>query len=283
MRFDLISNKNTTTKDKIVHLLSYDWPLSIRKIYLFLKKRYGCKTTYQAVYKAVKEMLESRVLDSTKEGYKLNLLWIKEIHDQTEIIRVNYFSEQHATIFEKKARDIESIRVFIFKTWFDVEKYLYYLQKNYLLKTTEKQVICTHHAHEWRPLFYLRAEYNWINKLHKSGHKVFTLCSGNSVVDKWSAKFYTALKSNIKLDVKCAETSEIVVFGDFIAQIYLPLELRDALDKELSNLSHISDLDYARLITKIFEKDSEIKVVINKDAALASQLKNQTLSKFKTY
>lgn len=270
-----------STKDQILNILSYDWPLSIRRIYSFLKNRYNVKLTYQAAYKAINQMLASKILLKTKEGYQLNLDWVKEIHNQTEIIRVNYFSEQHATLFDKISGEEEAIRVFIFKTWFDVEKYLYYLQKNYVLKSKEKEVICVHHAHEWRPVFYLRAEYNWIKQLRKLGHKVFTLCSGNSEIDKWSAQFYRSIGGNIRLEEKYAETSEIMVFSDLVIQIYIPLELRESLDKEFKKIKSIEEVNYASLIKNIFEKETEIKVVINKDKNLASQIKKQTLARFK--
>ncbi len=270
-----------STKDQIINILSYDWPLSIKRIYSLLKKTHGRNITYQAAYKAVNQMFASRILIKTKEGYQLNLDWGKEIHNQTEIIRVNYFSEQHAALFDKSSGNSEAIRVFVFKTWFDVEKYLYYLQKNYVLKSKEKQTICVHHAHEWRPLFYLRAEYNWVKQLIKTGHKVFTLCSGDSVIDEWSAEFYRSIGGNIKLREKCAETSEIMVFSDLVVQVYIPLELREALDREFKKIKNISELNYSFIIKNIFEKEAEIKVVINKDKVMAEQIKKQTLAKFK--
>lgn len=270
-----------STKEQVINILSYDWPLSIRKIYSIIKKRYVRKVTYQAVYKAVSQMLDDKILLKTKNGYQLNLDWVKKLHNETEIIRVNYFSEQHAALFDKETGDSEAIRVFIFKTWFDVEKYLYYLQKNYVLKSKEKETICFHHSHEWRPIFYLRAEYNWIRQLVKLSHKIFILCSGDSFVDKWAAKFYDKIKGNIRLGVRCAETSEIMVFSDLVIQVYIPLELRQALDKEFKKIRNISDINYCSLISNIFEKETEIKVVINKDKVLASQIKKQTLTEFK--
>lgn len=277
----MASRTQNLTKESIINILSYDWPLSVRKIYSLMKKRHGFKATYQAAYKAINEMLMEKVLIKTDEGYKLDLKWVKEIHDQTEIIRVNYFSEQHATIFDRSENGSESVRVFIFKTWFDVEKYLYYLQKDYILKSKERQTICIHHAHEWRPLFYLRAEYNWIRKLKDLGHELFTLCSGNSVVDKWSADFYNKIRSRIKLKASLSESPEIMVFGDLVIQTYIPFELRDKLGRYLKKIGKIEDMDYFFLIKEIFEKEAEIKVVINKDSFLASQLKKQTLSQFK--
>ncbi|MFH0831467.1 MAG: hypothetical protein V1886_01200 [archaeon] len=270
-----------STKDQILNILSYDWPLSIKKIYSFLKKRYSRNVTYQAAYKAINQMLQEKILVKAKEGYQLNLGWVKEIHNQTEIIRANYFSEQHAVLFDKDSGDTDAIRAFIFKTWFDVEKYLYYLQKSYVLKSKNKETICVHHSHEWLPLFYLRAEYNWVKQLNKLGHRIFTLCSGNSVIDRWAADFYRSIGGNIQLGEKCAETCEIMVFSDLVIQLYIPLELGESLDKEFRKINRIENVNYASLIKNVFEKETEIKVVVNKDKNLASQIKKQTLAKFR--
>lgn len=269
-----------TTKEQIIGILTYEWPLSIRKIFFLLKKKHQRKFTYQAVYKAINQMKEDKILEETKEGFRLNLEWVKEIHNETEIIRVNYFSEQRASIFERDAESSE-IRVFIFKNWFDVEKYLYYFQKSCLSRTNEKKEICFHHAHEWRPIFYLRAEYNWITQMMKKGHKFYTLCSGNSEIDRWSASFYKSMGLKIKLNEKSAESSELLSFSDYAIQIYLPLELKQALDSEFKKAKEIKDLDLKKLIKEIFEKPSEIKVIINKDKKLSSEIQKQIISKFK--
>ncbi|MFH1248961.1 MAG: hypothetical protein V1660_02310 [archaeon] len=274
-------SKEGSTKDIIVNILSYDWPLSIKKIYHAVRKKHAKKVTYQAVYKAVMQMIDGKILLKTKEGYTLNLEWVKEIHNQTEIIRVNYFSEKQAAIFDREDGNSDAIRVFIFKTWFDVEKYLYYLQKNYVTNSKQKENICFHHSHEWRPIFYLRAEYNWMRQLAKMGHKVFTLCSGDCAIDRWASKFYNKLGGNVKLGVRCAETSEIMVFGDLVIQIYIPLELKNKLDNAFAKAIGVDEIDCNSMIKEIFEKDAQIKVVINKDKVLASQISRQTLSKFK--
>lgn len=267
-----------TTKDNIINILSYEWPLSARKVFYMLKKNYGQSITYQAVYKALSQMLDDKIIKKSKNSYSLSLDWVKDIHDQTEIIRVNYFSENHTSMFSNK----EFIRMLVFKTWFDVEKYLYYLQKNYITKSKKKQVICYHHCHEWRPLFYLRAEYNWVKKLRKLGHKTYTLCAGNQFTDKWSKNFYEKAGAKIKLNAKISETSDTLIFGDLVIQIYIPLELKQALKKELKKIKSLEDIKPVKLISNIFEKKSQIKVIINKDEKLAEELKNQTLSKFKS-
>jgi len=270
----------TTTKDKIINVLSYDWPLSIRKIFYILKKRYNSNITYQAVHKAINQMVIQNILSKSEKSYQLNLDWVKDIHNQTEIIRVNYFSKSHASIFDSR-KGTEAIRIFIFESWFDVEKYLYYLQKNYILRSKSKQTVCFHHNHEWRPLFYLRAEYNWVRKLIEMGHQIYTLCSGTHPLDKWSKNFYESIGSNVKLGIKAPTTAELMVFSDLVIQIYIPLELKEKLERELNKVNKIGEINLKRLTEEVFNKKTEIKVVINKDKNLAEEIKQQILSKFR--
>lgn len=267
-----------TTKDQIINVLSYDWPLSARKIYNLVKKRYGNGITYQAVYKAIVQMLQEKILAKTKEGYQLNLKWIKEIHDQTEMIRANYYSEQRATLLDNE--NLDSIRVFIFKAWFDVEKYLYYLQKNYVKNSKEKQMICVHQSHEWQPLFYFRAEYNWFDSIAKQGHKTLKLCSGNSFADRWASEIYKKLGAKSKTNAKCADNCELMVFSDLVIQIYIPEELKRNLEQALNKVNKLENLDLNWLIKNVFEKETEIKVVINKDKKIADEIRKQTIRQF---
>lgn len=267
-----------STKDQIINVLSYDWPLSARRIYNFVKKKYSNGVTYQAIYKAISQMLAEKILIKTKEGYQLNLVWIKEIHDQTEMIRVNYYSEQRATLLDNE--NMDSIRVFIFKTWFDVEKYLYYLQKNYIAKAKEKQIVCVHQNHEWQPLFYFRADYNWYEQIRKLGHKTLKLCSGSSAADRWASDVYKKFGAKVKTNAKCADNSEIMVFSDLVIQVYIPEDLKKKLDEALIKAKKLEDLDLHWLIQNVFEKDTEIKVVINKDAKIADEIRKQTIRQF---
>ncbi|VVB80397.1 Uncharacterised protein [uncultured archaeon] len=273
------TKKDSTTKDKIISILGYEWPLSARKIFFLLKKKDQFSGTYQAVYKAIQEMCEDSILKKNKTEYQLNLEWIKKIHDETEMIRVNYYAIQKATILE--GNDSSEIKILAFKNWFDVEKYLYYLQKKAILNSNREEEIFFCHSHEWRPMFYLRAEYNWLRKLQTEGHRTYTLCSGNTVIDKKMAEFYTSAGNKIKLGASYSEEFETMIYSDYVINVYIPLELRETLNKYFKSIKSISEIDYVYLIKNVFEKETNIKVVINKDKNLATEIKKQLLSKFR--
>ncbi|MBU2441533.1 MAG: hypothetical protein KKA43_04330, partial [Nanoarchaeota archaeon] len=256
--------EKATTKDYIITILGFDWPLTIKKMFNLIKKRYAHKVTYQAVYKTVKELEEKGVIERKKQGYQINLKWLKDVHRYTETIETNYYTKNRLTLIEgiKDAKQEGNINILTFETLFDVEKYLYYLQKHYILSSKKKESVCVHHNHEWRPLFYLRAEYNWINKIASSGHKTYVLCAGNTIIDKWCANFYKSIGCNIKTGVNCASTCELIVFGDVVIQIYLPGEIKNYLNKYFSKCINIEKISHKDLIENVFEKKTEIKVII---------------------
>jgi hypothetical protein len=274
--------EKASTKDYVITVLGYDWPLSIKKIFNLIKKRYAYKSTYQAVFKAVGELLADGVIEKKQEGYQINLKWLKNLHGYTEVIETNYYTKDRLQLIEgiKEARKEGSINILTFETFFDVEKYLYYLQKHYILATKAKEIVCVHHSHEWRPLFYLRAEYNWIKKLSGLGHKTYVLCAGHSLLDKWCADFYKSIGCSIKLGANCASTCELMVFGDSVIQIFLPSTLREGMDKEFSRIKSMNNISLKALAENIFEKKTEIKVIINTDKEIAEQIRKETMKLF---
>jgi len=274
--------EKAATKDYVITVLGYDWPLSVKKIFNLIKKRYGYNVTYQAVFKAVNELVASGVVDKKQEGYQINLRWLKNLHSYTEVIETNYYTKDRLKLIEgiKDAKKEGSINILTFETFFDVEKYLYYLQKHYILSSKGKEVVCAHHAHEWRPLFYLRAEYNWIRKLIGLGHKTYVLCAGNTLIDKWCSDFYKSIGCHIKLNVNCASTCELMVFGDIVIQVYLPSIIRDEMEKEFSRTKDINRIDQKGLVESIFEKKTDIKVIINNDHEIAEQIRKESLRHF---
>ncbi len=274
--------KQSTTKDYVITILGYDWPLSIKKIFNISKKRYAHKVTYQAVFKAVNELLEDGVIDRKEDGYQINMEWLKQIHRYTESVETNYYTKNRLALIEgiKDARKEGNINVLTFETFFDVEKYLYYLQKHYILSAKGKEAVCVHHAHEWRPLFYLRAEYNWMRSLRKAGHCTFILCAGNTLVDKWCADFYRASECKVKLGANCASPCEMIVFGDIVIQVYLPSIIKEGMDRAFTKVEDLRKLNTKLLVEQVLEKKTEIKVMINKDPDLAEQIRKDTMRHF---
>lgn len=270
-----INHKPANTKDAVISILTTDWPLSLRQIFYNIKKSYGYSSSYQAVYKAVKELLQEKVLTSKDKKYELNIDWVKKLQSFTDIVETNYYAKErmHKLSGIKESGHKEDIIILNFESIFDAEKYLYYFMKAELMKINN-DTICHLANNEWRPLCYLRAEYNYYKRLISRGHKFYSLCYGSSLTEQECVKLYKKFGVNFKL-VKEKFTNDILVFSDYFINIYIPEELQIKMKSYLENKETI------KLLNEVLDKKASIRVIITKDKSLASELKNQTLRKFK--
>ena len=110
---------------------------------------------------------------------------------------------------------------------------------------------------------------------------MYTVCSGKTTLDKWSKRFYESLGSKVLMGVRLNSPAELIVFSDLVIEIYIPFELLEKLDVYLKKIQSIDDLDQKFLIENIFGKETEIKVVINKDKKLSDEVRKHFVSHFK--
>lgn len=272
--------KHATVKDHIVSILSNDWPLTVKKLHLAIKKKYGKNVTYQAAYKSAHELMKEMVIKKSGEGYQISEDWVKSLHKFTEIVESNYFTKERLTAIGglKDSKSEGNINILKFQNYFDTEKYIYYLLKH-SIATAKIKEICIHHVHEWAPLFYMRAEYNkGIAAMHT---KIYRLCRGDTATDKWCCSFYRQLNQKAKCNASCADVAELIVFEDTVIQVFLPSAIRDSMDSILKKAKTIADVDVKKLIKEALEKDTTIEVVISKDPEISRQIREKTLSYFK--
>ena len=279
MVFDLVvpdlGNKAKNTKDAIVSILVSEWPLSIKQIFFALKKNYHYSSSYQAVFKAVNELQTKKVLVRKEKKYEINVDWVKKLQSFTDVVETNYYAQNkmHQLSGIKNSKQVKDLLILNFETIFDTEKYLYYFMKTELFKTKGDK-ICFSLNYEWRPIYYLRSEYNYYKRLMKRGHKFYFICSGNSIVEKMCQDFYKKLNVNYKF-VKNNFVCDTLVFGNYFIQIFIPEDLK----KEMKKL--LGKKDVMGLLTDVLEKKSDIRVVVTQDAVLSKELKKQVLGEFK--
>jgi hypothetical protein len=267
-----INNKPKNTKDAVISILTIEWPLTLRNIFYKIKKQYGYSFTYQSVYKAVKELLEKDVLKKKSKGYEINVKWVKRVQSFTDIVETNYYAKKRINNISglNEHKSVDNLMILNFKSLFDAEKYLYYFMKAELAKVRNK-VICYKTRHEWRPLFYLRAEYNYFTKLAKNGHKFYFISSGDSYLEEISNKFYKSIGVKVS-KIKKEFSTNVLIFSDYFIQIFIPEDVQMKIKKNLEKKDLIN-------LLKVLDNKGPIKVMINKDLVLANEMKNQVFVK----
>lgn len=65
--------------ETVVQILCREWPLSLKEIHYRVTKEYGKQISFQGVHKAVKRLVESKVLLKEDRRYMINKIWLDEI------------------------------------------------------------------------------------------------------------------------------------------------------------------------------------------------------------
>ena len=79
----------------VTAVLGNDWPLTAKGV--FLKAReHSSEVTYQAVHKALKQLEGEGVVTAGKDGYALDLTWIRTIKLHGEELERKYFNKSAA-------------------------------------------------------------------------------------------------------------------------------------------------------------------------------------------
>jgi len=266
---------NPSTKDCIIGILTNEWPLSLREIFFRAKKKYKISCSYQAIFKSVKELVEKKVLIDSEKGFEINIDWIKNVQSFTDIVETNYYAKakvQSPSGLKGSSHGGDMI-ILDFESIFDAEKYLYYFIKSELLKTKNDKIFWQLTS-EWRPIFYLRSEYNFYRRLSSHGHKFYFLCSGNSEIEFLCGDFYKKLNLKFKF-VKDNFPNDSIIFSDYLISIFVPNNLKIKLK------NFLKEKKIFQILQEILEAKSSIKVIINKDAELVKDLKKQLSLRFK--
>jgi len=268
-----MGSKPSNTKDAVISILTTDWPLSLRQIFYKIRKKYNYSSSYQAVYKAVKELKDKDVLTEQDKRYMINISWVKEVQSFTDIVETNYYAKEkaHSLSGLSESKQKEDLIILNFESIFDAEKYLYYFMKYHLFKSN-KDNICYCTNTEWRPIFYLRSEYNYYTRLIKKGHRFYFLCAGKTEQEEFCGKFYKSLGINFK-STNESFSNDTLVFGDFCINILIPEETKVKLRKfmEKKEVNNLKD---------VLSSKSSVRVIINRDKSLAEELKKQMIGKF---
>lgn len=277
MTFDLtipeLSEKPKNAKDIVITILTYEWPLSIKQIHNRAKKQYSYSGSYQSIYKTLNELSAKEIIIKKGKEYEINVDWVKRVQSFTDIVETNYFAEQEASnlVGLKDSSSNQDIITITFKDIFDAEKYLYYFMKDKLFKK-KSRVITYQTNNEWRPIFYLRAEYNYCTRLQKRGHKIYFLSKGNSRIEKEIKKFYTSIGIKYK-NTKSSLLNDTVSFLDYAVQIFIPESLREQIRKNLENMDILK-------LREVLSKESFVKMIITKDKELAKEIQREVLKRF---
>jgi len=280
----LIRKESRTVKDLIISILSYDFPLSIKKIYNKIKKVYNSPVTHQAVYKVIKQLIDQKIIIKNNKDYLLSKEWIGNLYAFVEQLKNNYDIGNKTNILalNELMEDGKDSQVLTFDSYIDAENYRAKVQNEYLTRTEKNLAPYCCQIHHFKRALIYSTKIVPTDFIHKSPTKTYILCEGSTPIDKWCARFYERiLKFKCQWNIKCMNDLEFWIMGDTIIEIHAPKELWRSMDNMFNNAKEISKLSVANFYKEIYLKKRKIQLVIYKNKAIAQQMRQQIINNFK--
>lgn len=267
--------KKKTVKDHIISILSSEWPLTSRKLYNTLTKKYNLSVSYQAVHKAIKELVASGIVVKNSKELQLNLDWINEVKG---------FSERIGEMYENGGNKIHELNLeegevltIKFNSIAEMDKLLYYVLVKENCRQDRPDKCYNYWNYEYWPFFFMNDMIDFSSRIpHKENF--FTILRNNTIVEKWTKKFYEKIGMHVKIGLNVANF-DFTAFGDEFYQIFFPEELMKKLDKIFSNIKDMKDVDLDEL-KNIRECKNEIYMIFGKNKVIAEHLRNLFLNHF---
>lgn len=264
----------TTTKDRILSVLSARWPLSAKKIHAALKRQGKDGITYQAIHKSLQALVSDKVLAKQGSEYLISLNWVGELKQFASRVELCYSGTAAALFGNIKNVEVSGdVSVLTFESVESADRYVI----NFPRKTNKAAI--GHARHFWWALLYLKGSFDSRTK-HLG--KTYGLCHGNTILDRWRVNFENAIGMSAKAGADCARTCDIYVYDDYVIQVFMPLDTVEGIDSFYEETKDMFSVDFRKLISTVYEKKAEVTVVVKKDLAMADRLRKETLSLFKT-
>lgn len=272
--------KTDSVKNLVFTILTKEYPLKIIELTNFIRKRYGKSVTFQAVRKAVLELIEEGILTRNKSEFSINKQWVSESK--------RVLDELSQTLNKEKItpKNIESIKgevsVFTFNSLNEMMKFWEDIVDNWYLnfKKGDYNINCWQGAHVWEALLHLDREKKVFGQLKQKGIKSYAVSTGSTPLDKNLWKFYKSIGIKARLYPSSSSFDRsyyVGTYGELIVQAHYPKKLVEKLDNFFKKNKNIQNLDLNEL-TEIVNSKAKIDLTVIKNLSMAKQINKSILS-----
>lgn len=261
-------------KNLVFTILTKEYPLKLIELTNYIKKRYGKVVTFQAVRKAVMQLVDAGVLIKDGKEFSISLSWVRE--SKCVLIDLEEeFTGKHEYVVSMDSVGGD-VSVFTFSSLNELMKFWQQLIDNWFKHFTEGDYPynCYQGSHIWEGLLHLETEEQVMGQLKQKGILSYTLITSHSLLDKNIARFYTkiGLKTVIVPSSSSFDKSYYVAtYGDLVVQTTYPKELVDMLDAFFKKNTTLESFDVSELLS-IVNEPIEMKLTVIKNLEMAKHI-----------
>jgi len=259
-----VFSEKDTVRSQIIDLLTSEYNLRAKQIHSRLVRK-GCKTSYQATFKAINQLVDEGVVEKNDYGFRISLSWINSLKSFIKNIEIHYSDENNPLKrILLASRSSGNFFINIFSSIKEMDDFLFSF-------ISQENGFCAFVKHPWFPLIHTQeiAKYSSSPKEEKI---VFT--SNETSLDKDCSRFLKKIGETV---IHCDQTVSnfsFSIYGDYVVQAFFGKELTNYLDSVFSKYKKIRDIDLVDFNKNFFERQTKIPVTIVYDPFLAKSLRN---------
>jgi hypothetical protein len=258
----LLSGLENSAKKNIVSLLSREWPLSVKQIHLRLEKE-GVSITYQAVHKAINELLNDKVLSKLGTTFQLGAEWIE--YNQT------FFGKIGKAYKDNVVNDLEKPLHMVFDNLLEFIKFLvneYYFR----YPNPESKSCACIWDFTYPTVFSSQKEIDNLKKFVKFA-KHMSISRHDYPLDNIFSHFLEKFGKEAFCGIKMLVAADTFLNGDFICQAFFEEKFLKEWGRLYKKYPELNDQCLQDLFA-FSSKPTEINVVIFKNASFADKIRN---------
>lgn len=278
MAFSLVvpesSSKKNTSKDVVLSILSYSWPLTAKTIHKITQREYGLNNTYQATHKVLNELLAEGVVRKDKKNYELSNQWINSLESFTSNLKESY--EKGRREFIKNIYSKESFNLPM-ETTYDFAKFLVF--DFYYFPNPKKKPIASQ-------IYFIYNSVGLSREIVTAAYTAlrnncYCVCRGDAIINKLFSMAYADIGVKLKLGVDCASNFDTWVVGDYILNVFWTKNHKKIIKKVWYDTTKFSEFNLNLIYDLMFKKMGTIELTVTKNPAVAERLRQQTIEYFK--
>lgn len=272
--YPVILTNSSTTKEKIINLLSEKWPLTTKEIFSSLKKYFSLNISYQAIYKTIKYLVEEKILVKTLNGYSLSSEWIEKTKKFSLGLEEKYLKSSEYSVQENLNKEFFQLN---FDTPMQMGRFLLKFLEECPNPKNEPVIFFWYHA--WPIIAFSDEEIKRLQKIVKNT-SYYILSAFDTPIDNITLSAFKEFGATIILEPQQSFDPEHIVIGGFVLTFFF-----DFQEKKLWNEMCLSTKDFTQfnlldLIRRVSEKPFKITTIGSKNPLVAQELRKQ-ITKYK--
>ena len=275
-------SKTVSVKGAIIEVLSKTWPLSVKQLHSIIVREQGRDVTYQAVHKALSQLLGEGLVLEDKRAFCLAVSKLRSWKEHIGRIEEIYSGKSLDLIASMQEGDTRTI---LFDRYTDFILFSgRTVDKQALLSQSSNKVFASLRHLYW-PLEFKFEDYNLLLSILRHAEAFCCMAGSSSALDKWVKREYEMAgtkKHWTAIGVEREIEDDIWTYGDYVFSVKYSPQTRKTVDEFYSNNSGLKDLFLQYLRGKSNPVAGEITVQATRNKELASIIRAQIKSQLES-